>query len=243
LARIKRGLCKFGCGGKAAYPKEGRPARCAESANSCPEVVKRSASGLKEHWDGLSPDGRKERSRLASEKIVAYRKGLSPEERALQLEKRSRNTEWRRKLSESRKRLIEKGLAVNLNGCGFSKQCAEFCAELAGHFPVDALCYEGDGGEAVFPGGFRADFTNLTRRFVVEFNGDYWHCNPEFWGADDYNDTVRMTASEKWEYDARRHAVFQSHGYRVIVVWETEWLTDKAACIKRVAGIGREDRG
>jgi len=96
------------------------------------------------------------------------------------------------------------------------------------------VVYHGEDGEKTFPGGFRPDFLNETRKIIVEFNGDYWHCNPATWGADDYNKAIKMLAKDKWVYDEGRYKVFRSFGYKVIVIWESEWLTSSDECITKV---------
>jgi|2_EtaG_2_1085320.scaffolds.fasta_scaffold267593_2 hypothetical protein len=59
-----------------------------------------------------------------------------------------------------------------------------------------------------------------------------WHCNPETWKADDYNRAIKMTASQKWKYDKKRYKIFRSCGYQVFVVWESDWMRDKDACLQ-----------
>jgi very-short-patch-repair endonuclease len=103
-----------------------------------------------------------------------------------------------------------------------------------GYFPEDEVYYEGHGGERIFPGGFRTDFLNRTKKFIVEFNGDFWHCNPNTWKPGDYNRAIKMMAEDKWNYDTKRHKIFTSCGYRVITVWESAWLSDSTICIQKV---------
>lgn len=235
IERIENGLCKFGCGNIAMYPINGKiKDRCLESANSCPEVVKHSTAGLRQHWDSLSLEGRKSRSSLASQKIKNYRKCLSKEETGIQWDKRNNNLEWKKNLSIARKRVIEAGMADNLKGIGYSKICREFCFKFGEYFSMDDIYYEGHGGERVFPGGFKADFLNHTKKFIIEFNGDYWHCNPKTWKQGDYNKAIKMLAKDKWKYDEKRYKIFKTCGYRVYIVWETDWLLDEEECMKNI---------
>lgn len=39
---------------------------------------------------------------------------------------------------------------------------------------------------------------------VIEYFGDYWHCNPAIYGKDFYNKSIKKTAAEKWEADKIR---------------------------------------
>lgn len=55
---------------------------------------------------------------------------------------------------------------------------------------------------------------------VVEFYGDYWHCNPKKFHPDYYNNQVHMSAKEIWERDEYRVDNLKKKGYRVEIVWE-----------------------
>ena len=57
---------------------------------------------------------------------------------------------------------------------------------------------------------------------IIEFNGDYWHCNPKFYKCDDVNPTKNMTASEIWDYDNRKIECAKDNGYDVLVIWEND---------------------
>lgn len=71
-------------------------------------------------------------------------------------------------------------------------------------------------------------------KIVVEFNGDFWHCNPRIWKADQYNKAIRMTAGEKWSKDIARKKVLQGLGYSVLTVWENDWKRDKQKCLDAI---------
>jgi G:T-mismatch repair DNA endonuclease (very short patch repair protein) len=57
---------------------------------------------------------------------------------------------------------------------------------------------------------------------IVEFFGDYWHCNPIIYSEDFYHDQVHKTAKEIWEFDFKRITEFKNNGYVVDVVWESD---------------------
>jgi len=77
------------------------------------------------------------------------------------------------------------------------------------------------------------DFTlNLRdRKRIIEFNGDYWHCNPLFYEADHFNSSKQMTAIEIWNYDKEKIELAKRKGYKVHVVWESDWKTSHDAVI------------
>lgn len=73
----------------------------------------------------------------------------------------------------------------------------------------------------------KIDIINKTKKIAIEYNGDYWHCNPRTWNKDDFNKAINMTASEKWNLDRRRLFTLRNLGYDVHVIWETTWNTDR----------------
>jgi G:T-mismatch repair DNA endonuclease (very short patch repair protein) len=69
---------------------------------------------------------------------------------------------------------------------------------------------------------------------VVEYNGDYWHCNPRIWKADDFNKSIKMFAKDKWEKDYVRYVTLRKMGYTVIVIWESGWIKNPEKYINRI---------
>jgi len=57
---------------------------------------------------------------------------------------------------------------------------------------------------------------------VYEFYGDYYHGNPKrFSGSDLYHG---VPYSQKWEKDQCKRKTFEDLGYRVVVMWESDWI-------------------
>ena len=71
-------------------------------------------------------------------------------------------------------------------------------------------------------GGSVVDFTFPERSLAWRVHGDYWHCNPELWSHDRYNQTIKMTAKERWEKDDLRLKYFYDRQYNVVVLWEKQ---------------------
>jgi len=68
---------------------------------------------------------------------------------------------------------------------------------------------------------------------IIEFNGDYWHMNPDIYNEKSYNKVKNMTALEIWEYDAIKIQCAKKYGYSVLVVWESEYNKDKEGTIQK----------
>lgn len=102
----------------------------------------------------------------------------------------------------------------------------------------DALVRAGlyDGFQSEVPiSGFVVDEVHVAEKIVLEFYGDYFHCNPRVYTDPSYfNSTLHMTAGDKWQYDRRRLAAFRKNGYRVLVVWESDWRNDPEGVLTAV---------
>lgn len=71
-------------------------------------------------------------------------------------------------------------------------------------------------------GKYTVDFLNENTKEIVEYYGDYWHCNPKIYPATYFNRSIGMSAAEKWKYDEDRKKYLQDRGYSVRIIWESE---------------------
>jgi G:T-mismatch repair DNA endonuclease (very short patch repair protein) len=62
---------------------------------------------------------------------------------------------------------------------------------------------------------------------LIEYNGDYWHCNPIKYSYDYINKKKNKTAGEIWEYDKNKLYLAKNKGYNCVVVWETDYKKNK----------------
>jgi hypothetical protein len=84
----------------------------------------------------------------------------------------------------------------------------------------------------------KVDCIHTDKRKVLEFYGDYWHGNPNIYGADDlikgWDDV--MPVCERWEADKIRQQNIESVGYKMFIVWEKDFTTNREetinACVK-----------
>lgn len=61
------------------------------------------------------------------------------------------------------------------------------------------------------------------KNIIIEFNGDYWHMNPSKYTADDINKTTKQKAVDKWNEDSYKKSLAEQYGYKVLVIWESEF--------------------
>jgi len=68
------------------------------------------------------------------------------------------------------------------------------------------------------------DFYNKNTKQFIEFQGDYWHCNPLKYEACFFHTLKQKYAHEIWEYDLQKKIQAEKHGWQVEYVWESDFL-------------------
>jgi G:T-mismatch repair DNA endonuclease (very short patch repair protein) len=58
---------------------------------------------------------------------------------------------------------------------------------------------------------------------IIEFYGSYWHCSTTLFQPEEINESIGMTAEQKWKNDENRINLFKSKGYNVLIIWEHDW--------------------
>lgn len=79
----------------------------------------------------------------------------------------------------------------------------------------------------ILPSTRELDIYIPSKHLAIEFNGDYWHCNPIKYNESYFHKELNMTAKQKWEYDELKINECQKMGIDLIVVWEYNWVHDK----------------
>ena len=75
---------------------------------------------------------------------------------------------------------------------------------------------------------------------LIEYHGDYWHCNPKVYTADHYNGKLHMTSEQKWNVDANKNKYAIDNGYVVLVIWERDFKNDKQGTIDKCLNFLRQ---
>lgn len=72
-------------------------------------------------------------------------------------------------------------------------------------------------------GDLRCSYDFTYNKKIIEFNGDMWHSNPSIYNSDFLIPKSNILASVKWRIDEEKIQLAESHGYKVLVVWENEY--------------------
>jgi G:T-mismatch repair DNA endonuclease (very short patch repair protein) len=69
---------------------------------------------------------------------------------------------------------------------------------------------------------------------VIEYNGDYWHCNPNKYESSYFHEVKKKTAQQLWEYDKKKIDLLKEYGYNLEVVWESDYKKDNTIIKKLI---------
>ena len=62
---------------------------------------------------------------------------------------------------------------------------------------------------------------------VYEFNGDFWHGNPNRYASNELNKVIKLTFGELYKKTLQKENRLRELGYNVISIWETDFLNEK----------------
>lgn len=68
---------------------------------------------------------------------------------------------------------------------------------------------------------------------IIEYNGDFWHCNPAIYDKDFINTRTKIKASDKWAADSKKIQFAKDRGYEVLVIWESNFKQNKEEVTKQ----------
>lgn len=132
---------------------------------------------------------------------------------------------------------IGKSKGASSPGC-VSKVSQEFFDRLDQHFNnIFTTSYSRKNNERIFyidaiRKTYSVDYYIDEFKVAIEFNGDYYHANPNKYNADfDFSELSKnrkITAKDLWEKDEKKyHLLEKHHGIRTIVVWESDYYKNK----------------
>lgn len=78
---------------------------------------------------------------------------------------------------------------------------------------------------------YRYDFRYDNK--IIEFHGDFWHAHPLLYSEDFVHPYTKKSATEIWtaDYLKTQHAI--DRGYRVLIVWESDFISSSKEVIDR----------
>lgn len=143
----------------------------------------------------------------------------------------------RDKLTECVERNSKKPFSVS------SKKADEFIRGLCDTLSIDienVYCAESKKGEYGKLGQnsyYRYDFVDTSRGLCIEFQGDHYHGNPSIYSADDFlngRGQSGRTAQKAWDDDKLKRETIESHGFKYVEVWESDYDISKEEIFNKI---------
>jgi hypothetical protein len=150
------------------------------------------------------------------------------------------------KIFSERQSKWQKSLLENGNmKCGFSRISQELFYEVLNGYQKNELLnkvYFATKNKEYFlsikgKGFYSYDFVDINEMKIIEYNGDYFHANPEKFKEDDYPHPFFKengpTSKEIREKDAVKIRVAEEEGFKVLVIWDSEFKKNKKEIIEK----------
>lgn len=215
--------------------KQNRPVRC----RTCVSAANFRSMHAARTPEERSAHGKKARARVTHSKEAVAKQWVTvksdPEKYAAAKARLSRTAlnYWANLTDEQREAHYRKVFA---NKTGKSKAGDAFLAALTGAGVTLAT-------EQMIH-GYLVDGLDAEAKVVVEFYGDVFHCNPRvFNNPERYCSWISRTVGQQWARDRKRLAVLYRYGYRVVIVWESDWYGNRNIEIERVKDALCKSRG
>lgn len=107
----------------------------------------------------------------------------------------------------------EKEIKTLLESMGFKVQS---------QYPIESLHY---------------DLFVKEKNLLIEYNGDYWHCNPDKYSSDYINKKKNMSAEQLWKQDENKKNLAISNNFNFIVIWESDYKKNKEKEINKILNL------
>ena len=140
-----------------------------------------------------------------------------------------RQNKWMNTLnSNTNEEKIEINRKKLFNNSGYSKISQKLFWRIFDHFQLNDIRFEELNSEIIRYDKinnkhYKYDFVDFTKKKCIEFNGDYWHCNPSKYNENFVHPIMKMTALEIWNKDSLKNFWIEKRGYKVLTIWESEY--------------------
>lgn len=130
--------------------------------------------------------------------------------------------------SKSEEEKIEISRKKMFNNSGYSKISQELFWKVYDNFKINEIKFEELNGEVIRydklnKRHYRYDYVDFTNKKVIEYNGDFWHCNPEKYDENHRHIITNKTAKELWNLDKIKSEWIIKRGYQVLTIWDSEY--------------------
>ncbi len=97
-------------------------------------------------------------------------------------------------------------------------------------------------GEYIVPKTkYCVDGYNKKTNTIYEFQGDFWHGNPDIYDLDSLNTKLNKTFGELYNKTINKINILQDMGYNVVYIWENDWR-NAIKSVKKLQRIWKKSR-
>ena len=82
--------------------------------------------------------------------------------------------------------------------------------------------------------GMELDIWIPSLKKAIEFNGDYWHCNPDKYEDNYFHKHKDLYAYQIWERDNKKKLLCEEKDIDLMFIWESDWKNNKDMCKKSI---------
>ena len=150
-----------------------------------------------------------------------------------------RQSKWMNTLdSKTEEEKIEINRKKLFNGAGYSKISQKMFWDIYESFRENNVHFEELNKEIIRydkynKRHYRYDYFDFTTKKVIEFNGDFWHCNPSKYDEDFIHPLLNLDAKTIWKNEKDKLNWVENRNYRVLVIWESEYRKDPKQTIEK----------
>jgi len=83
-------------------------------------------------------------------------------------------------------------------------------------------------------GSLRYDLFIKDKNVLIEYNGDYWHCNPNIYKPDYFHKKKQLLAKDIWGHDLKKKEISEKNGYKLFIIWEKDFKFNKEIEINKI---------
>lgn len=188
---------------------------------------------------------------IRNEKTKKRLKENNPSHNLISIEKRK--VIYKNKTEEEKRKTVEKRLKTCRENGSYLKRAETIITKYGGF-----VCYGNKTGghsswhdkikeifkqngiktesEKTVVKNYTTDEVDFNNHVLIEFLGDYWHCNPNKYDINYYHKIIKQTAGEIWEKDKKRFDDYVKSGWNVFLIWESDNIEEKIKKYKELYG-------
>lgn len=144
-----------------------------------------------------------------------------------------RNREWGLKIND----MYKNGKFVKFSKNNYSDIELEFIGKIVDNLKCKNKYYSALNGAQFFRYFPSQKITHsydfVIGNKIIEFHGDYWHCNPNIYESTYIHKVKCLSAKDIWDADNNKKSLIEQEGFLVMVIWESEYKSNPLQTIQK----------